>query len=196
MTLKNNANATDQLGDAVHDASDYASQAADQVGDRSRQVRSNLRQMSRQVKSQLERIDIDETTIPDAFHNAPKAISPRIHKWLDIGMTGYFVALGVWCAIRGKTGAAVAAFINGGMVAAVTVYTDYEGNMLKPINFKMHGTLDAVQAATAALAPVLHGFADEPEAKCFWGQAVKQVGVLSATDWDAGMPADRRHKGS
>lgn len=196
MTSRNPANATDQLRDAVHDASDYARQAADHVSDGSGQVRSNIRQMGRQVKSRLDQIEVDETTIPDAFHGVPKVISPRMHKWIDIGVTGYFIGLGLWWAIRGKAGAAVAAFINGGMVAAVTLYTDYDGDRAKPINFKMHGTLDAVQATTAALGPVLHGFADQPEAKYFWVQAAKEMGVISFTDWDAGMPAGRRHKGA
>jgi hypothetical protein len=56
----------------------------------------------------------------------------------------------------------------------------------------MHGTLDAVQAATAALGPVLNGFAGEPEAGFFWGQAVNEVGVIATTDWDAGMSESQR----
>jgi len=180
----------------VHDASDYSTQAANQANDMSGRMRSNITQMSRQVKSKLEQIHVNETTIPDTFHDVPKVISPRIHKWIDMGVIGYFVGLGLWCAIRGKAGAAAAAFINSGMVAAVTMYTDYEGDMAKPINFKMHGTLDAAQATTAALGPVLYGFADEPEAKYFWLPAAKEVGVISFTDWDAGMPAGRRRKGA
>jgi len=64
--------------------------------------------------------------------------------------------------------------MNGGMLAGVSRLTDYDGDGRKPISFKMHGTLDAVQEATAALGPVLHGFADEPEAKHFWGQATNE----------------------
>ena len=72
--------------------------------------------------------------------------------------------------------------------------TDYDGNGEKPINFKLHGTLDAVQAATAALGPVLHGFAGEPEAAFFYGQAANELAVIASTDWDEGMPRQRRRK--
>ena len=51
--------------------------------------------------------------------------------------------------------------------------TDYEGTGEKPINFKIHGTLDAFQAATAAPGPVLHGFVREPES-AFLHQESKQ----------------------
>ena len=60
--------------------------------------------------------------------------------------------------------------------------TDDDGDGRTPISLKMHGTLDAVQEATAALGPELHGFADEPEAKHFWGQATNEVGVIATTD--------------
>ena len=70
--------------------------------------------------------------------------------------------------------------------------TDYDGTGGKPISFKMHGTLDAVQATAAALGTVLHGFADEPEAAFFYGQAANEVAVIATTDWDAGMPQESR----
>src|SRR3954465_2093424 len=82
---------------------------------------------------------VDEATIPDVFQRVPKLISPRIHAWLDLAVTGYFAVLGARFALRGKTGAAAAAFVNAGMVAAVSLLTDYEGNGKKPINFKLHG---------------------------------------------------------
>lgn len=140
----------------------------------------------------VERTGFDETTIPDAFRGAPKVISPEVHKWLDVAVTSYFGVLTLVCAIRRKGGAATAAGINAGMVAGVSLMTDYEGTGEKPINFKLHGTLDAVQAATAALAPVLHGFAGEREAAFFWGQAANEVAVIAMTDWDAGMRGRRR----
>lgn len=192
MTTSNDS--SKQLNETVEQASEYAREAADRVREAAAELPSNVREMGQRVKSQLDEIDVDETTIPDAFRKVPKVISPRVHKWLDIAVTSYFVGLGIWCAIRGKGGAAVAAFINGGMVAGVTMYTDYDGDGVKPINFKLHGTLDALQATTAALGPVLHGFADEPEAKYFWGEAVNEVGVISMTDWDAGMPRGRRRR--
>jgi hypothetical protein len=157
-------------------------------------ISGSMGDVMQSVQSQLRDINVDETTVPDAFQNVPKMVSPNVHRWLDVAVTGYFVALGAWCASRGKTGAATAAFVNAGMVAGVSLMTDYEGSGRKPINFKMHGTLDAVQAATAALAPTLHGFAGEPEAMFFYGQAANEVAVIATTDWDAGMPGRRRRK--
>jgi hypothetical protein len=148
--------------------------------------------MNRSQQSKMMEI---ETAIPDTFRKAPKVISPSIHRILDIAVTSYFAVLGTVCAFRGRGGAATAAFLNAGMVGGVSAFTDYEGTGRKPINFKLHGTLDAVQATMASLGPVLHGFTDEPEAKWFYGQAANEVGVIAATDWDAGMPdtgAERR----
>jgi hypothetical protein len=126
-------------------------------------------------------------TIPNAFRKAPKVISPGVHRWLDVGVSAYFLGLGIYFAVTGRKGPATAAFVNGGMVAGVSAFTDYFGTGEKPISFKMHGTLDAVQATTAALAPVLHGFADEAKSAFFFGQAANEVGVIAMTDWDAGM---------
>jgi hypothetical protein len=148
--------------------------------------------ISDQIRSGVDAIrnsGINETTLPDAFRKMPKLISPRVHAWLDAAVTGYFLTLGTIFAIRGKGGAATAAFVNAGMVAGVSLMTDYEGTGNKPINFKLHGTLDAVQAATAALGPLLHGFAGEPESAFFYGQAANEVAVIASTDWDEGMAA-------
>jgi hypothetical protein len=137
---------------------------------------------------------IDEATVPDTFHDLPKFISPKIHRWLDVAVTGYFAALGVWFAVRGKRRPATAAFVNAGMVAGVSLLTDYEGSGNKPISFKLHGTLDAVQATKAALAPVLYDFADEPESAFFYGQAINELAVIASTDWDQGMPSASERK--
>src|SRR3954451_10683777 len=175
--------ATDNISEK---ASNYAQQAASKVSEISDRVQSGVQQVRSKARN------VDETTVPDAFRNVPKYISPRVHSWLDFAVTTYFLGLGVWFAMRGKGRAATAAFVNGAMVAGVSMLTDYDGDGRKPISFKMHGTLDAVQATTAALGPVLHGFADEPEAKYFWGQAANEVGVISMTDWDAGMAESQR----
>jgi hypothetical protein len=132
-------------------------------------------------------LNLSESTIPDAFSGAPKFISPRVHRWLDVAVTGYFLGLGAWFASRGKGGAATSAFVNAGMVAGVSLLTDYEGTGEKPISFKLHGTFDAIQAASAALGPVIHGFAGERDALFFYGQALNEIGVIAATDWDEGM---------
>jgi hypothetical protein len=181
------SNAPEQQSENVLDkVGDYTPQEiykVSEIRDRGESVVKHLAQRARQV---------DETTIPDAFRGVPKYISPRVHSWLDFAVTTYFLGLGVCFAMHGRGRPATAAFINGAMVAGVSALTDYEGDGRKPLSFKMHGTLDAVQAATAALGPVLNGFAGEPEAEFFWGQAVNEVGVIAITDWDAGMGESQR----
>jgi hypothetical protein len=162
--------------------SNYAEQATDKVSQIRDRVQSDLKRVGRRLRN------VDETTIPDGFRGVPKYISPRLHSWLDFAVSTYFLGLGVWFALHGKGRAATAAFINGAMVGGVSALTDYHGDGRKPISFKMHGTFDAVQAAQAALDPIVYGFGDQPEAKYFWGQAIKEVAVIATTDWDAGMP--------
>lgn len=167
-------------------AGNYAQQATEKVSEITGRAQSAVTHLSRRAPG------VDETTIPDAFRGVPKYISPRVHSWFDFAVSTYFLGLGVWFAMRGRGRASTAAFINGAMVAGISALTDYDGDGRRPISFKMHGTMDAVQAATAALAPVLHGFAGEPEARFFWGQAANEVGVIATTDWDAGIPESQR----
>jgi hypothetical protein len=167
-------------------AKQYKQQAANKVSQIGESVQSGIHKMKDEVRK------VDETTIPNAFRRVPKYISPRVHSWLDFAVTSYFLGIGVWFAFRGRGRAATAAFINGAMVGGVSMLTDYDGDGRRPISFKMHGTLDAVQATVAGLGPVLYGFVDKPEAKYFWAQAGNEVGVIATTDWDAGMPVARR----
>ncbi len=156
-------------------------------------IADSINRMSNVAKNGIEairRLDINESTVPDAFANMPKLISPRVHRWLDVGVASYFLGLGAWFVSRRKGGPATAAFLNGAMVAGISLLTDYDGDGRKPINFKLHGTLDAVQAAMAAVDPVLHGFAGERDAAFFYGQALNELAVIASTDWDAGMPAE------
>lgn len=178
---------TENISDKV---TDYARKTANQAASRVSEIKDRAQSSAKQIRTGMR--NVDETSIPDAFRRVPKYVSPRVHSWLDFAVSTYFLGLGVWFAMRGRGRAATAAFINGGMVAGVSLLTDYAGDSRKPISFKMHGTLDAVQAATAALGPVFHGFADEPEAKYFWGQAANEVGVIATTDWDASMPESQR----
>ncbi len=192
--MAENNRSTQQFSDMADQASDMAQDAKQRVSETADRVGSKVKEMGRQVQSNLRDVDFSEATIPDAFRKVPKTISPRVHSWLDLAVTVYFVAIGTWFASRRKAGAATAAFVNAGMVAGVSLMTDYKGDGSKPLSFKMHGTMDAVQATTAAMAPLLHGFADEPEAKYFWGQATNEVAVIASTDWDAGMPAGERRR--
>jgi hypothetical protein len=122
----------------------------------------------------------------------PKPISPRVHSWLDVAVTGYFIALAALCWRRENRRASTLAMINAGMVAGVSAMTDYDGDGHRPISFPAHGVLDIVQAGVAAVGPALMGFGDEPEAKYFYGQAANEGMVVSMTDWQAGMREMRR----
>jgi hypothetical protein len=167
-------------------------EARERINEIGEQIQSGLSEMGEQASSKLRQMNMKESTIPDAFRRVPKFISPRVHRWLDVAVTGYFGVLGAIFAVRGRVGPAVAAFTNAGMVAGVSAFTDYSGNGKKPISFKLHGTLDAMQATTAALGPVLHGFADEPESAFFFAQAANELAVIAGTDWDAGMRGRKR----
>src|SRR5579884_850934 len=89
-------------------------------------IQSGLTEGARELRSRWERGDFNESTIPDAFRRVPKIISPRLHRWLDVAVSGYFAVLGTVFAVRGRGGPAAAAFINAGMVAGVSAFTDYE----------------------------------------------------------------------
>jgi hypothetical protein len=125
----------------------------------------------------------------DIFDRAPKPISPQVHRWLDVAVASAFAMMGGIFVSRRRGRAATAAFINAGMVAGVSMFTDYDGDGVRPISFKTHGFMDIVQAATAATAPLMFGFAGRREATFFYSQAGSEVGVVAMTDWDAG---DRR----
>jgi hypothetical protein len=45
--------------------------------------------------------------------------------------------------------------------------------------------MDVLQAATAAIGPVVLGFCNTPEASTFYAQALSELGVIGLTDWDA-----------
>ena len=192
MTKMNDPNP--EANSTLDQAADYAREAADRVSDLGDRVADNVRQMGRNVQSRIEDLEVDETTIPDTFRSVPKLISPRVHAWLDAAVTTYFLGLGVWFAFRGKGRPAAAAFINGTLVGGMSMLTDYDGDGKKPIDFKMHGAGDAIQMMMAALDPVMHGFAGEPEAKYFYIQAANELAVIAGTDWDAGMCAGSRRR--
>jgi hypothetical protein len=59
------------------------------------------------------------------------------------------------------------------------------GGVWPLFSFKTHGLLDAMQAAMAGAGPAVLGFASEPEAQFFHGQAVSELGVIAATDFAA-----------
>jgi hypothetical protein len=113
-----------------------------------------------------------------------KPISPGQHAVLDYGVAAAFLAFGFSMLERHRPAAALA-LVNGGMVLGMSLLTDYPGGVFRTLSFKGHRTGDIAQAALAGFGPVLFGFAGEPEAKFFYGQAASEVGVIAATNWNA-----------
>jgi hypothetical protein len=121
----------------------------------------------------------DQMSIP----GVAKVITPAQHAMLDYGVAATFFALGARYRNTNRA-ASLLAFINGGMVLGVSMFTDYPGGIWRKISFRTHGTLDAVQAGLAGLGPALFGFANREEARTFYGQAISEIGVIAATDWN------------
>ena len=113
-----------------------------------------------------------------------KVISPAHHAVLDYGVAATFMAFGASVLSRHKAAAGLA-FANGAMVLAMSLMTDYPGGVFRVISFRGHRIGDIVQGALAGFGPLLLGFAGDPEAKYFYGQAASEAAVIAATDWDA-----------
>jgi hypothetical protein len=133
---------------------------------------------------------MDDNAIDDnANTDALPFISPAQHAVLDYGVAATF--FGVGAALWGRhRPAATLALLNGAMVLGMSLLTDYPGGVYRTLSFKTHRTGDVLQAALAGVGPALFGFAQDPEAAYFYGQALSEVGVIAATDWDgAARPA-------
>ena len=123
---------------------------------------------------------VDQLEVP----GIPKVITPARHAVLDYGVVSTYMSLGVRMLSRHRP-AATLAFINAGMVLGLSLMTDYPGGLWRRISFPMHGAMDLVQAAVAGFGPIVMGFANDPEATAFYGQALSELGVVAATDWHA-----------
>jgi hypothetical protein len=118
------------------------------------------------------------------IEQVPKFINAKGHAVLDYLTAGTFLAMGM--ALRKRHArASTLAFINGAAVLGLSLMTDYPGGVWRTISFKTHGTIDMIQAAMTATGPTLMGFAGDPEAQFFHGQALLEGGVVAATDWNA-----------
>ena len=113
----------------------------------------------------------------------PKVIDPTTHAILDYVTAGTFIAMGFGLLNRHRAAAGLA-FANGFAVLGLSLMTDYPGGVFKTLSFKTHGTIDVLQAGMSALGPTVLGFADEPEAQFFHGQAAVETAVVAATDWN------------
>src|SRR3954453_5187591 len=114
----------------------------------------------------------------------PAVISPAQHAVLDYGVAATFLSLG-FALMRSHRPAATLAFLNGAMVLGMSMLTNYPGGVYRTLSFKTPRTGDIIQAALAGAGPMLFGFARDPEAKYFYGQAASEAGVIAATDWNA-----------
>ena len=114
----------------------------------------------------------------------PKVITPGMHAVADYSAAAGLVAMGAY--LRNKNSRASAfAFANAGLVLLTSLFTNYPGGVARGMTFKMHGTMDVMQAGLLALGPTLLGFTRTKEADMFYGQAALEMGVVAATDWDA-----------
>ena len=111
-------------------------------------------------------------------------ISPAQHAVLDYVVAATFFGVGLKLLDRNRAAAGLA-FANGGMVLALSLLTDYPGGLVRAVSFRGHRTGDLMQAALAGAGPVLLGFATEPEAAYFYGQALSEAAVIAGTDWNA-----------
>jgi hypothetical protein len=129
--------------------------------------------------------DIRQRALRESPAAADKgAITPRQHAVLDYAVAATFVGFGIAMASRHKAAARLA-YVNGAMVLGMSMLTDYPGGVYRTLSFRAHRTGDMLQAALAGLGPLLFGFANDPEAKFFYGQAASEAGVIAATNWDA-----------
>src|SRR5690348_6946973 len=103
----------------------------------------------------------------------PAVISPAGHAVLDYGVAATFFTVGFGLLSRHRR-AATLAFLNGAIVLGMSLMTNYPGGVYRVISFKGHRTGDIAQAALAGMGPMLFGFAGEPEAKFFYGQAASE----------------------
>jgi hypothetical protein len=124
------------------------------------------------------------TNVETATTSISKVISPAQHAMLDYGVAATFFGVGAALWSRHRPAAALA-IVNGAMVLGMSLLTNYPGGVYRTLSFKTHRTGDIAQAALAGLGPMLFGFSRDPEARYFYGQALSEVGVIAATDWNA-----------
>ena len=118
-------------------------------------------------------------TLPESV---PKVLDARGHAVVDYLTAGSFLALGFAWRERHR-GASTLALIHGGSVLMASLMTDYPGGVFRTFSFQTHRMLDVMQSGLMALGPSLMGFAGEPEAQVFHGQALLEGSVIAATDW-------------
>ncbi len=113
----------------------------------------------------------------------PRVIDRRTHAVLDYLTTSYFLVLaGMFWGRNNR--ASATALINAGAVLGLSMFTDYPGALDRRIPFETHGKVDLMQASMAAGLPTLLGFGDELASLPFRMQAMNEIAVVMATDWE------------
>ena len=123
----------------------------------------------------------DLTTMTD---RVPKVFDARGHAVMDYLTAGSFLALAFAFRQRHQR-AAMFALANGVSIVMLSMLTDYPGGLWRTISFKTHRTIDVVLAGLTAAGPAMLGFAGDPEAQVFHGQAALEGGVIATTNWEA-----------
>jgi hypothetical protein len=126
-------------------------------------------------------------------HAVPRVIQPRTHEILDWIVTGYFLILAGanWGRHRRATATAL---INAAAVGSLIALTDYDGDGRKPLSFEDHGKMDLVQAGMASGLPVLLGFGSSAVSIPFQAQAMDELLVVAATNWEANERGAQREE--
>lgn len=191
-----NNNAQDLAGRAqnmLNQARDTFNQARDMAGNLPGQVRETWNKASERIGNVPDQVrdtwNDASGRVMETYDNMPKPIGQTTHAVLDYVTAGAFF-LGAGFLWNRNRSAAWGAIAEGAMVLGMSLMTDYPGGVKPVISFKRHGQMDLVQAASAAALPSMLGFADEPEAWLFHGQAVNELAVVAFTDWSEGSTAD------
>jgi hypothetical protein len=111
-----------------------------------------------------------------------KPINSAQHAVIDYATAGAFIAAAGYYRNRHPE-ASKLALVNAAAIVALSVFTDYPGGVIRRLSFQTHGIIDSVLAVLCASGPAMFGFADDPEAMTFYGQAAAETAVISATDF-------------
>jgi hypothetical protein len=178
------ANTQNRQGAAgsISDITDQAREAVDNLRQQASHTYESLRD---NVSAARDKAYETRDQALDLYERIPKPISPKVHAFLDYGVTAYFLAVAAESFRNENKAAGIAALVNGAMVGGMSAITDYPGGINPMISFETHGIMDVVQGIFAGLAPMLMGFSDTDEAKYFYMQAVNEAAVVALTDFTA-----------
>jgi hypothetical protein len=118
----------------------------------------------------------------------PKLLTANAHLAADYAFVGSFAAGGAWFWRRNRR-AALASWICGGSLLAVTMLTSYPGRRKKFITFPLHGKIEIVLTAMIATMPEFLRLEDDNERHYFTSEA----GILTLVSNLTSFASDDRH---